>query len=147
MELLTDGIGYLKQEYRFDEGDGNVIPEGSLIFTGVYKGNPAYNVVLLYDEEGNLVGGTDAEGNLRAQQIILAPDPENGELGEVSDGHWVYWIEPDDLDGFDLPGAVRAELYRVDNATTNEGQRLTADTLLVELPQELPQITIADSAE
>ena len=147
VELLTDGIGYLKQEYRFDEGDGNVIPEGSLIFTGVYKGNPAYNVVLLYDEEGNLVGGTDAEGNLRAQQIILAPDPENGELGEVSDGHWVYWIAPDDLDGFDLPGAVRAELYRVDNATTNEGQRLTADTLLVELPQELPQITIADSAE
>ena len=145
VELLADGIGYLKTEYRFDEGDGNVIPEGSLVFTGSYKGNPAYNVVLLYDENGDLVGGIDAEGSLRAQQIILAPDPANGELGEVSEGYWVYWIEPDDLESFTLPDSVRAELYRVDNATTNEGQRLTADTLLVTLPGELPQITIAGS--
>ena len=47
-----------------------------------------------------------------------------------------------------LPDSVRAELYRVDNAITNEGQRLTADTLLVELPEELPTITIAsDNAD
>lgn len=147
VELLTDGIGYLKQDYRFDKGDDNVIPEGSLVFTGSYKGNPAYNVVLLYDQDGNLVGGTDAEGNLRARQIILAPDPENGELGEVSEGYWIYWIEPAELEGFDLPDSVRAELYRVDHATTNEGQRLTADTLPATFPGELPQIEMAASAD
>ena len=141
VELLDDGIGILAQDYRYGTAE-EVIPAGSLVFTGSYKGNPAYNVVLLYDENGNLVGGTDAEGNLVAHQIILAEVPEQGELGEVSEGGWVYWIEPDQLEEMTLPAAVRAELYRVDNATTNEGQRLTSDTLTVTLPEELPPITI-----
>ena len=143
VELLTNGIGYLEESYSY--ADGEEIPAGSLVFTGSYKGNPAYNVVLLYDQDGNVVGGTDAEGNLVAQQIILAPDPGNGQLGEVSEGYWVYWIEPDQLENVDLPESVRAELYRVDNATTNEGQRLTSDTLLVALPERLPQISLGGS--
>lgn len=140
VELLENGIGILEKDYSYAEGES--IPAGSLIFTGSYKGNPAYNVVLLYDEDGNIVGGVDAEGTLTAQQIILAPDPEDGQLGEVSEGYWVYWIEPDHLDRSALPETVRAELYRVDNALTNEGQRLTSDTLTVQMPEQLPQITI-----
>lgn len=145
VELLTNGIGYLNADYQY--ADGEVIPAGSLVFTGTYKGNPAYNVVLLYDDSGNIVGGVDADGDIVAQQIILAPDPENGQLGEVSEGYWVYWIEPDQLENVTLPQSVRAELYRVDNATTNEGQRLTSDTLTVQLPEELPYITIGSNAD
>ena len=140
--LETAGMGYLSAPYTYGDGASDVIPAGSLVFTGRYKGNPAYNVVLLYDQDGNLVGGLDSEGSLVAQQIILAPVPAQGELGEVSDGWWVYWIEPEALRGLDLPESVRAELYRVDNATTNAGQRLTSDTLPVQLPAELPQISI-----
>ena len=40
-------------------------------------------MVVLYDENGNVVGGTDSEGVLTAEQIILARVPENGALGEV----------------------------------------------------------------
>ena len=138
VELTAEGIGYLTDDLTYAEGEA--IPQGSLVFTGSYKGNPAYNVVLLFDENGNIVGGLDDEGNLVANQIILAPDPENGELGEVSEGYWIYWIEPEYLPDT-LPGSVRAELYRVDNATTNEGQRLTADTMPVALPDTLPGIT------
>ena len=145
VELLTDGIGYLKDSYTY--ADGEEIPAGSLAFTGSYKGNPAYNVVLLYDQEGNIVGGLDDEGSLVAQQIILAPDPGNGQLGEVSQGYWVYWIEPQQLENVTLPETVRAELYRVDNATTNAGQRLTSDTLTVTLPQNLPQITLGGNTD
>lgn len=145
VELLTDGMGYLAEDYSYAEGES--IPAGSLVFTGSYKGNPAYNVVLLYDQDGNIVGGLDDQGNLTAQQIILAPDPENGQLGEVSEGYWVYWIEPDQLANVELPTAVRAELYRVDNAITNEGQRLTSDTLLVQLPDTLPQIVLGSNAD
>ena len=54
----------------------------------------------------------------------------------------MYWIEPDYLDRSALPETVRAELYRIDNALTNEGQRLTSDTLTVQMPEQLPQITI-----
>ena len=41
-----------------------------------------------------------------------------------------------------LPEKVRAELYRVDNALTNEGQRLVSDTLLVKIPEILLEITL-----
>ena len=64
-------------------------------------------------------------------------------LGETSDGTWIYWIEPSaGVTEASLPGKVRAELYRVDNAMTNEGQRMVSDTKFVSVPKDLPSITI-----
>ncbi|MBD5142078.1 MAG: hypothetical protein HDT22_00450 [Ruminococcus sp.] len=123
------------------------IPKGSLVFTGSYKGNPAYNVVLLYDEKGNIVGGTDKEGNILADQIILADVPEEGDIANVSSGTWVYWIEPEYLENMKLPEKVRVELYRVNDALTNEGQRLVSDSLFEKLEVEnlsdFPTITFS----
>ena len=142
----TASIGILKEDYILQEKDETheeqKIEKGSLIFTGTYKGNPAYNVVMLYDEAGNIIGGTDAEGSLTANQVIFAPNPQDALLGEVSEGTWAYWIAPNDLKSVNLPEKVRAELYRVDNALTNEGQRLVSDTLLVNVPENLPLITL-----
>lgn len=137
----TDGIGILSAQYV---KDSSTIPQGSLIFTGTYKGNPAYNAVMLWDEEGNVVGGTDAEGNIHAEQIIFAPQPE-GKLTEVSDGKWVYYIPPQYVDSVKKKLAghkVRAELYRVDNAHTNEGERLVSSTVFVTVPRSIPSVTI-----
>lgn len=136
----TEAIGILAEDYVYQASDGASIPAGSLVFTGTYKGNPAYNVVLLYDEEGNIVGGTDSEGALVAEQIILAPDPGDALLGDVSDGSFIYWIAPEQIGT--LPAKVRAELYRVDDALTNEGQRLVSDTVFVEVKplEQLPKI-------
>ena len=109
-------------------------------------GNPAYNVLILYDEQGNIVGGMDETGALKSQQIILADVPDEGELGTTSDGTWVYWIEPG-AEGTELevPERVRAELYRVDNAMTNEGQRLVSDTNWMDVPAELPDIMLKNN--
>ena len=52
----TPAVGILKNAYQFGKNDTDVIPAGSLIFTGTYKGNPAYNVVMLYDADGNVIG-------------------------------------------------------------------------------------------
>ncbi|MCI8401943.1 MAG: carbohydrate-binding protein [Lachnospiraceae bacterium] len=142
----TPAIGILKEDYVYQEASGEAkeqkIPAGSLIFTGEYKGNPAYNVVVLYDEAGNIVGGIDSDGALTASQIVLAPDPGNAMLGDISDGAWIYWIEPSDIG--ELPSGVRAELYRVDDALTNEGQRLVSDTLFFDVPalEALPDIEL-----
>lgn len=138
----TAVIGKLAADYQYGESDEDVIPAGSLIFTGSYKGNPAYNVVLLYDQDGNIAGGVDAEGNLKAQQIILADVPEGGDIADVSNGTWIYWIEPEQLEGMEMPKKVRAELYRVNDALTNEGQRLVSDSLFETLPDTLPNITL-----
>lgn len=135
----SQSIGRLASDYSYGNGK---IPKGSIVFTGTFKGNPAYNVVVLYDENGEIVGGIDAEGSLKASQIILAPDPGNAMLGETSEGTWIYWIEEKTAGSAALPKQVRAELYRVDHALTNEGQRLVSDTVFVKMPGTLSSITL-----
>lgn len=147
VEFLTTGeqagIGILSSDYIYDD-KGNKIPAGSIVFTGNYKGNPAYNVVVLYDEKGQIVGGTDANGELVAHQIVLAPElGDKALLGETSEGIWIYWFEPStNISAENLPSKVRAELYRVDNALTNEGQRLVSDTVFETVPETLPPLTL-----
>lgn len=141
----TDSIGILKDDFHAGTGESGsdaTIPKGSLIFTGTYKGNPAYNVVLLYDETGTIVGGTNEEGHLLSEQIIFAEVPENGALGETSSGTWIYYIRPEHWTKEQLPKQVRAELYRVDDAHSNQGERLVSNTLFVNIPEKLPDITI-----
>lgn len=137
-----DGIGILSETYINQSAS---IPEGSLVFTGTYKGNPAYNVVLLWDEEGNIVGGADEEGTVYAEQIIFAPQP-SGKLTDISEGHWVYYIAPEHVESAKAALAghkVRAELYRVDNALTNEGERLVSSTTFVTVPEEIPNLQLS----
>lgn len=86
----TSAIGRLASDYQYGETEADKIPAGSIVFVGSYKGNPAYNVVLLYDQDGNIVGGTNTDGSLKAQQIILADVPETGNIQDVSDGTWIY---------------------------------------------------------
>ncbi len=151
VELSAEGIGILKEDYTYAQGGENYrIPKGSVLFTGTYKGNPAYNVVVLFDENGGIVGGTDSEGTLTAHQIILAPplSEEDAMLGNVSNGIWIYWFEPGEgMSADQLPGQVRAELYRVDDALTNEGQRLVSDTAFVKVPENPGSVTLEPGVE
>ena len=138
-------IGIITADYKYGTEDTDVISGGSLVFTGTYKGNPAYNVVMLYDTEGNVIGAKD--GNVNAGQVIFADVPENGNLGETSDGTWVYYIAPGQWDKETLKAikGVRGELYRVDDAKTLEGERITSDTLIIQIPETLPEITLTGS--
>ena len=100
-------------------------------------------MVLLYDENGNIVRKNGSGRRINSAADHSAPDPGVALLGETSEGIWIYWIEPEDMkDDFVLPAQVRAELYRVDNALTNEGQRLVSDTLSVQVPVSLPDLEI-----
>lgn len=135
IELIENGIGKLAADYVVDEKANVVIPKGTVIFTGDYTGHPAFNVMLLIDADtGKVVGGS---------QYIFAEDPKDEDLSAVSHGTWVFCIEPnEDGDLPALPKNVKAELYRVDNATTLEGQRFVSDTLTVNVPEVLPDITL-----
>lgn len=142
----TAVIGILAEDYVYanTEEGSMTIPKDSLIFMGSYKGNAAYNVVSLYDENGNIIGGLQGDA-LKAYQIILAEVPEKGNITDTRDGTWIYWIEPEDLGGVAWPKQVRAELYRVNNAQTNKEQRLVSDSLFEQMPakEALPPITIS----
>ncbi len=153
LEFMTaeDGkpaVGVLKDDYQYGTNADDVIRKGSLVFTGVYKGNPAYNVVVLYDDKGNVIG---AKGNeVRAGQVIFAPNPKNGQLGETSEGTWVYYVEEGQWEESALHqlGGVRGELFRVDDAKTMEAERIVSDTQLIKIPEgPLPEITLTGSSK
>lgn len=147
-EDAQPAVGVLTDDIEYGAKTDDVIPKGSLIFTGTYRGNPAYNVVLLYDKDGNVIGSKDNE--VLAKQVIFADVPANGQLGETKAGVWVYYLEPDqwkqtengeDKENPFKNSEVRAELYRVDNALTLEGERVVSDTEFIAIPEQLPDIT------
>ena len=86
------------------------------------------------------MGGTDGSATVE-EQLIFAPDPGTGDLTEISNGHWVYFIRPEHLTAT-LPKTVRAELYRVDHAISQKGQRLVSSTISVAVPENLPAIRL-----
>ncbi|MBN1057570.1 M60 family metallopeptidase [Clostridium botulinum] len=134
LELQTSGIGTLSSEYRFGNSPDDVIPKDSIIFTGNYRGNPGFNAILLKDENNNVLSG---------DQIFMAEIPDNGHLGEVSEGSWIFWISSDEYSEINaLPSKIKGELYRVNDAETLEGQRLVSDTLYVQIQNELPNISL-----
>lgn len=141
-ESSIPAVGILTDDYKYAEGDGHVIPANSLVFVGKYKGNPAYNVVVLFDENGDVIGQKD--GNVNAEQVILAEVPAQGDLGETADGRWVYYVTPENLDMGVIRqiGKVRGELYRVDDAHTMKGERVVSDTVFLDMPDVLPSITL-----
>ncbi len=144
VDFIENGIGILESDYVYDKVNGHMIPAGSLVFNGKYRGNPAFNAILLFDEDGNIVtGGKDENGEEIINGILLATLPENEQLGDIADGNWIYWIEPGNFKAEDFEGkTVTASLYRVDNAETNEGQRLVSDTLPQRIGSPLPTIRL-----
>ena len=141
----------LSADYRYGSDASDIITQGSIVFIGSYRGNPAYNVVRLYDENGNTVGGTDSQNAVNAGQVILADVPEDGPVQNVADGIWIYYIGSEYVNSQLQAGLsgrkIRAELYRVDDAETLEGERLVSDTDYISLPQSLESVTLPSASQ
>ena len=136
---ISTGIGRLESDFVYDN-KGNKIPAGSILVVGKYKGNPAFNVPLLIDENNHTIGG---------KALLMAQVKADAELGSVADGTWMYWISKENFDK--LSTKVKAELYRYnevggDDGKTPIGQRLVSDTLYMNVSAEnydaLPVITL-----
>ncbi|MDE6539582.1 MAG: M60 family metallopeptidase, partial [Ruminococcus sp.] len=143
-EKGATAFGILSEDYKYGTKATDFIPKDSVVFIGSYKGNPAYNAVILFDENGNIVGSTGTDDDGKAQQIILADVPNGSLITDVSNGTFVYWVNPEDIDNMIWPEQVRVELYRVNKAQTNEGQRIVSDSLFETVPakDEISSITI-----
>lgn len=165
VEIQENGVGHLTDDYHYlelgAEGyDKAVFKATNVIFTGSFQGDPAYNVVLLKDQKGNYINGS---------QIIFAEVPEEGPLGKTSDGTWVYEVDPNDLtqaqemkDGQAVGDpytveTVKVELYRVMDAMNMTGQRLTSTSMTlydvqsklsqtVEIKKDAPAAGVSESA-
>lgn len=145
VELSNSTIGILESDYSYmvdGEEKPSVIPAGSVIFKGEYRGNPAFNVVLLVDAE-------DSSIRFDGVNFLFASLNSDGDVYEIASGDWLYVVTKEEYEKM-REHNIRAELYRVDNALTNDGERLTSTSLSVSnLPNynELPNLQIVDSTK
>ncbi|MCC0694871.1 M60 family metallopeptidase [Clostridioides sp. ES-S-0048-02] len=146
-QTRTNGIGKLAEDYIYQKDDTNTsedetakIPAGSIVITGEYSGNPAFNLPLLIDKNNKTISG---------EALLFAEVPEKGELGEISKGTWVYYMPKESFDS--LSDKVKAELYRYNDlqGDTPIGQRFVSDTMYVPVEaktyDELKTISLTDS--
>ncbi len=152
VELINDGFGKLTKDYNagsYSDGTPCIIPEGSVVFYGSYRGDPSYNALLLRDQNGDVLDGS---------QLFFADVPEKGALGQTSDGRWIFWLENtvktdsegaqyNEFDQLESLETVKAELYRVEDAMTLAGQRMTSTTLTMTVPNEIPNVEITDDSK
>lgn len=140
-----NGIGLLKEDYVYEldnpeteENEYKFIPKGSVIITGEYRGNPAFNVPLVLNQNEEHIAD-------KYTGLLFAHVPDNGNLEEIAEGNWIYFVEPQYVEAFKADNKkIFAELYRTDSADALEGgQRLVSDTFEIEVPEELPEISLS----
>ena len=141
-QTYENGIGILSEDYIYQPDDKSTpeneeqkIPAGSIVITGEYSGNPAFNIPLVLNENEQHIAD-------EYNGILLAEIPSDGNLEEISKGTWIYWVEPDFVDQFKQNKSIFAELYRTDTANlATDGQRLVSNTFMINVPEELPSIS------
>ena len=140
----TGEIGILSEDYHYVDGDGKdaIIEKGSIVLKGNYRGNPAFNVVLL-------VNAQNSDEVYDGTHFLFAKLTDQNTVYEVADGIWFYVFTKEQYASL-IGKDVRAELYRVNDAITSEGQRLTSTSFRIEnLPtyENLPELQIVDSTK
>lgn len=141
VEMSNETVGKLKEPFVYDETK-DPIPAGYVVFKGNYRGNPAFNAMLLVDAKNE---------NIRysGENFLFASLNNENDVNEISDGFWFYVVSPEEYQKM-VGTSVRARLYRVNDAITMEGQRLTSTSLAVtNLPNydALPNMEIVDTTK
>lgn len=145
IDMSAATIGRLKDDYKYINSNGveDIIPSGAVVIKGDYRGNPAYNAILLVDANNGSVITEDAE------VFLFASLRDDAQVSEIASGIWFYVVSKEVYESF-REKSVRAELYRVNDMNTLEGQRLTSTSLSVSnLPtyEELSDMEIIDSTK
>lgn len=113
-------VGILKDDYKYGDGADDIIPAGTLIVTGIYRGDPAYNTVELqavYDLS-NEVGEGDGETRetvtrtVNGYGLLFAEINGDGTVSDTTDGFWIFvpdWDAEHELNleaGWETPSYV-----------------------------------------
>ncbi len=145
-------MGRLAEDYRYDN---EVIPAGTLVIMGTYRGDPVFNTLKVWGKfttTKTVVDDNGAEKLVVAEEnrpidgyaLLFAEIPEDQQVSDISDGLFLFVpnvqkeAELQDVTHCDganlLPSQVMVEMYRTDSATGAGGQRPTARTLWMDSP-------------
>ncbi len=148
IDIDSNNVGILTEDYCYDVNEtdengnftGNTtkacIKSGSIIIKGDYTGNPAFNV-------GLIVSKNDSNIIYNGEQLFFAKLNSDGDVYEVANGTWIYALDSEEYSKM-ADTEVRAVLYRVDDALSLEGQRVTSTSLSILLPkmEDLKQMVL-----
>lgn len=170
--------GKLKADFTYsDNGEQVVIPAGTVVITGTYRGDPLYNTIRIkgeyvtstVNEDGNQTSKTTGVP-LPGYSLLFAEIPADGAVSDISDGFFLFVPDMEALKpllegltpatsgnahdctlGDWMPARIQAELRRTDTPDGAAGTaRLTASTLWLPTASydTLPQIELkGDSAQ
>ncbi len=160
-------VGILAEDYQYGDSS-QVIPAGTLIVTGTYRGDPSYQIVKIEGEfsrtilSGKGEDGVETTTDIRyldGKAILFAEIPEDGKVCDISDGFFIFIPnvqreaelqgEVDEIcvpDENLLPFRMRAVLSRTDSMDDAGSQRITAETLWINTPggEDLPVIELEE---
>lgn len=158
--------GRLAEDYIYGTGAGDVIPAGTLVIAGYYRGDPVYNYVKIKGrfttttfndksfEEKDTILIDSYERYLDGDCLMFAEIPADGAVSDISDGIFLFipnvqneaaLQEATHCDGVNLlPSMIRAEIFRTDLPEDTSSGRTTAETLWVSAPggEDLPTVVL-----
>lgn len=158
-------VGRLAEDYRYGDGTDDVIPAGTLVIAGTYRGDPVYSTLQIQGrftgvqvtENGDIVEADPVERALDGYALFFAQIPEDKAVSDISDGLFLFVpnVQAEAaLQGAGshcsaeslLPSQIRAVLFRTDTPDSAAAGRVTAETLWIQAPggEELPTILLED---
>ncbi len=163
--LEKGAVGVLSKTYQYGAEANQIIPAGTLIITGTYRGDPAYQTVKIQGEFTRTVLTDGADGVetttesrwLDGTALLFAEVPEDKKVCDISDGLFIFIPNVQreaELQGEAsacnaaglLPARMRAVLSRTDQPALPDSQRVTAETLWINTPggADLPVIVLEE---
>lgn len=163
---FTEGasIGVLGKDYTYQTTEGTeTIPEGTIVVTGSYRGDPLYNSVHVVGKMQSMKPGsseapTVREQTLSGETLLFAEIPEDGAVSTISDGFFLFIPEDQDIfkqvneDHEHNHGAgnaviieLKAQMWRSTNVEGTD-YRMTSDTVFISVPryESMPAIILAE---
>ena len=96
-------VGKLKSDYRYGDGEDQVIPAGTLVVVGSYRGDPNYNTVELEVRYSTVEEAAEPEYDaagapkkdyvqrpMNGYALLFAEVPQGGKVSDISDGFWIF---------------------------------------------------------
>ena len=151
-------VGKLKADYRYGDGADEVVPAGTLVVLGAYRGDPAYNTVEVqarYNTTGEAQDDTQEptsiERAMNGYALLFAEIPADGKVSDISDGFWLFVPDMEAEEKLNEqegvtggPMELRTVMYRYDGMDHTGTPRITSTTLWISFPEldTLPEIEL-----
>lgn len=158
-------VGYLKEAHRYGDNAADVIPQGTLVILGTYRGDPVYNTVEIQaryhkTEDAAETAPEEITRPMNGYAVMFAEIPKDGAVSDTSDGFFLFVpdlqaekrlneasgiINPLSSDASkdllidtenSFPTEIQAVLYRTDRPEDSSSKRMGSQTLWISFPSE-----------